>query len=256
MRRFPVPRLSPAIALAGLALLVVAAAPAVSLKLITGAQIKDRSITGRDLKPGSIALSALTPAARKALSGKDGLRGPAGPVGPQGAPGAPGSAGPSGPAGPSFGDTIQVQNVENLPCRKIAVLASQTVSVARPSRIWAHAQGLLIDNGTVNDPYEFETWIELRDAGGATLANTVASGDTDKDRTNRNMLLSPDGALLTGGMPGGDVAGTRAYVAAPGTYQLTLLFQDGQGSTCPATGPDFGFNQQSSLGYILLGTSP
>jgi len=251
-----IPRSTPAIVVAIAAVLLAAAAPAVSLKLITGRQIKDRSITGRDLKPGSISLSDLSPAARKALAGRVGPRGSTGAAGPQGAPGAGGAPGAAGPAGPSFGDTVQVQNVDNVPCFKNVVVGTEPVVVTRPSRIWAQSHATLVDNGTANDAYEFSMWVELRDAAGTTLANTVAAVTADKDRTSRNMPLSVDGTLLAGGMPGGDLAGTRAYVAAPGSYVLTLVTRAGAGTTCPAGGEDFGYNQQSSLGHILLGTSP
>ena len=127
--------------------------------------------------------------------------------------------------------------------------------MTKPSRIWAHAQGLFIDNGTGTDSFEFTTWVELRDGSGTTLANSVATADSDVDRANRRMPLSVDSLLLTGGMPGGDIAGTQALVAAPGTYVLTWLARDAGGTTCTG-GWNFGFNQTSSLGHILLGTSP
>ena len=66
MRRL-LPQSVPMLIVAILALLAAAAAPAVSLKLITGGQIKSKSITGKNLKPGSIGLSALSLAARNAL---------------------------------------------------------------------------------------------------------------------------------------------------------------------------------------------
>jgi len=95
MRRL-LPQSVPMLIVAILALLAAAAAPAVSLKLITGGQIKSKSITGKNLKPGSIGLSALSPAARKALLG---ARGPAGDTGHVGAQGPQGPPGPTGPAG-------------------------------------------------------------------------------------------------------------------------------------------------------------
>jgi Collagen triple helix repeat (20 copies) len=52
--------------------------------LITGAQIKDRSLTLKDLSRGTVAA----------------LRGKAGPAGPRGAPGPIGATGAQGPAGP------------------------------------------------------------------------------------------------------------------------------------------------------------
>ena len=86
MRRF-----SPALVLAALALFVALAgtATAGAVKLISGAQIKDGSIT-------SVDLSAKTKAA---LKGQTGSQGPAGAQGATGAKGDAGSVGPKGDAG-------------------------------------------------------------------------------------------------------------------------------------------------------------
>lgn len=65
---------------------VVSTSTAGASRLITGAQIKN----------GTITLKDLSPAARAALSGQ---RGPAGPAGPMGAPGTSGTVGAQGPAG-------------------------------------------------------------------------------------------------------------------------------------------------------------
>jgi hypothetical protein len=64
-----------------------AATAATADKLLTGADIKNGSITERDLAPSIRAKLART-----------GLRGPAGPAGATGATGAPGAAGPVGPS--------------------------------------------------------------------------------------------------------------------------------------------------------------
>lgn len=79
---------------------LVAGGTATAASLITGKQIKDRSITGRDIKTGSltgkqiksdsIGVRDLTTGAFDALAGSQGPAGPAGPAGPQG---------PAGPAG-------------------------------------------------------------------------------------------------------------------------------------------------------------
>lgn len=70
--------------------------------LITGADVKDRSLTGADLADHSVGVVKLT---RGTAAHLRGARGPAGPAGPAGASGqagndgAPGAAGASGPAG-------------------------------------------------------------------------------------------------------------------------------------------------------------
>lgn len=89
--------------LGGLALFVALGGPAAAqqasssaVRLITGKQVKDRSLGVRDLSP----------AARRSLRGQRGATGPAGPpglatvAGVRGETGAPGPAGPVGPQGP------------------------------------------------------------------------------------------------------------------------------------------------------------
>ncbi len=67
--------------------------------LITGGNVKNHSLTGVDVKRGSLSLQTLSPAARAQLKGNRGLpgangpRGDTGPAGAQGATGAQGSAG-------------------------------------------------------------------------------------------------------------------------------------------------------------------
>ena len=67
--------------------------------LITGGNVKNHSLTGVDVKRGSLSLQTLSPAARAQLKGNRGLpgangpRGDTGPTGAQGATGAQGSAG-------------------------------------------------------------------------------------------------------------------------------------------------------------------
>ncbi len=69
------------------ALAVVGAGTATAAaKLITGKQIKNASITGKDLKPGAVGPKQLSSAAKANLQG---------PAGPQGQPGVTGPAGPS-----------------------------------------------------------------------------------------------------------------------------------------------------------------
>ena len=70
--------------------------------LITGAQIKDRSLTLKDLSRGTVA----------ALRGKAGPAGPPGAQGPAGPPGVQGLTGATGPPGPAGGfDLAKISQV-------------------------------------------------------------------------------------------------------------------------------------------------
>jgi hypothetical protein len=80
-----------------LALCVALGGSAYAAATLTGANIKDRTITGRDVKNGSLGPSKLSGATIASLAGE---RGPAGPPGPKGDMGEAGPAGATGPAGP------------------------------------------------------------------------------------------------------------------------------------------------------------
>ncbi|MCY7303528.1 MAG: collagen-like protein [Thermoleophilia bacterium] len=67
--------------------------------LITGADVKNHSLTGVEIKDGSLGLKTLSTAARTTLKGNRGPRGIPGSTGLPGAAGPQGSAGPQGPPG-------------------------------------------------------------------------------------------------------------------------------------------------------------
>jgi hypothetical protein len=101
----------PATVIAGIALFAATTGTATAAnQLITGKQIKDGSITARDIKKRSLGTAQLSPKAIKALrgargaTGATGAQGPAGPagaLGPAGAAGPQGVPGPQGPQGPA-----------------------------------------------------------------------------------------------------------------------------------------------------------
>ncbi len=64
---------------------------------VTGANVKNHSLTGIDIRTGSLGLRTLSPAARANLRG---ARGPVGATGAQGAQGSQGAAGQQGTPGP------------------------------------------------------------------------------------------------------------------------------------------------------------
>lgn len=82
-----------AVVIAALALIVSAGAGATASLMITGKQIKDGTVTTKDVKNRSLKAKDFSAKA------KSKLRGPAGPAGPRGATGATGPAGPAGATG-------------------------------------------------------------------------------------------------------------------------------------------------------------
>ncbi len=67
--------------------------------LITGANVQNHSLTGVDIKNGSLGFKTLSPVARRKLKGTSGPAGARGAQGPQGAQGATGPQGAAGPQG-------------------------------------------------------------------------------------------------------------------------------------------------------------
>jgi len=86
-------RISYANVVATLALFVALGGTSYAASKISGAQIKANTITGSNVKDGSLALADFKKADRARLVG------PQGPVGPTGAPGTAGISGPAGPVG-------------------------------------------------------------------------------------------------------------------------------------------------------------
>ncbi len=94
-------RPQPATVIAGIALFAATTGTATAAsQLITGKQIKDGSITAKDIKRRSLGTAQLSPAAIRSLSGARGATGAQGPAGAAGAAGATGPAGPQGVPGP------------------------------------------------------------------------------------------------------------------------------------------------------------
>jgi hypothetical protein len=84
-------------AVAYLALFAALGGSAYAAVTVTGQNIKDGTVTGKDVKNRSLGKSKLSATALSSLTGE---RGPAGPEGPQGQRGPAGPAGPIGQTGP------------------------------------------------------------------------------------------------------------------------------------------------------------
>src|SRR4051794_4491841 len=85
-------RLSPGVVLGLVAVVFAMSGSAFAASKITSAQIKDGTITAKDIKNEAVTPAKLSNSAMDALGGETGPAGPSGPAGP---------AGPQGPAGPS-----------------------------------------------------------------------------------------------------------------------------------------------------------
>jgi Collagen triple helix repeat (20 copies) len=92
-------------AVAYLALFAALGGSAYAAVTVTGKNIKDGTVTGRDVKNRSLGTGKLSASAVSSLVGKPGPAGPIGqigepgPVGPTGPPGPTGEPGPAGPQG-------------------------------------------------------------------------------------------------------------------------------------------------------------
>jgi len=103
----------PGVVLGIVAVVLAGSTGAFAAAKITGAQIKDNTITGRDIKNRSIGTADLSRAAARALKGEPG---PAGPPGPQGVPG------PAGPAGPNVvSKLVPVGGTASLPAGELDI---------------------------------------------------------------------------------------------------------------------------------------
>jgi hypothetical protein len=85
-------------AVAYVALFAALGGSAYAAVTVTGANIKDGTVTGKDVKNRSLGTSKLSTRVVSSLAGQ---QGPAGPTGPKGETGAAGPQGPAGARGPS-----------------------------------------------------------------------------------------------------------------------------------------------------------
>lgn len=241
--------------IAYLALFVALGGTSYAAVKVTGTQIVDGSITGRDVRDRSLQAADIRKGSLRAdLFARGQLNGAtvaAGPQGPQGPKGDAGPAGPAGPIGPTFGDGIPLPNVENFACNADVKVGERIVTVTRPSRVLAFANGAVRDDGSAAEDYEMR--MRLLDFGEAdVIASSSSARDSDTQPAVRDevMPLSVTSMLFAG--PGG-VTTAAPVVLQPGQYRLQLIVS-ATGAICGAALPDFGVNQGSGMGYVLLGT--
>lgn len=133
--------------LTAVAVTLCCAASATAASVITGKQIKNNSVSTKDIKNRSLRAIDFRPGTLR--------RGPAGPAGPAGVPGPAGGAGPAGPAGSAraYG---YVDGAGNL-------LLARSRGVTRVSRLQAGTYCISIDDAVspsttvINAAIEFPT---------------------------------------------------------------------------------------------------
>jgi hypothetical protein len=115
-------------AVAYLALFVALGGSAYAAVTVTGKNIKDGTITGKDVRNRSLGTSKLSASALGSLAGE---RGPSGPQGASGPKGATGPRGPEGPIGQTGPDGIQgapgVSGIEYRVSSGVSVPKGETV---------------------------------------------------------------------------------------------------------------------------------
>ena len=235
-------------AVAYLALFAALGGSAYAAVTVTGKNIKDGTVTGRDVKNSSLGKNKLSATAVSSLTGQ---RGPAGAQGPKGDPGQQGPQGPKGDTGDSrlnVAGTRQVPNQNDLACDQDVVVGTLPVSVPASSRIWTYAHGAIANRNS--GAIEAGLWLRLRDAGNTeTLAVSVASYEGELEAKTVSPLET-GGLMLEGSNP---TAAASPYTAPPGSYLLQLVVTS-QGGTCGQTyKPSFGWNQGGVMGFQLVG---
>lgn len=238
-----------------LALFVALGGTSYAAVKVTGTQVVDGSLTGKDIRDRSLQAADIRKGTLRAdLFARGQLNGAtvaSGPQGPQGPKGDAGPAGAAGPAGPTFGDGVGIPNLDNFACSTDVKVAERIITVTRPSRVLAFANGAILDGGSAAT--EFGMSMRLLDFQEAdVLAVTSAAWDSDGQPAARDevMPLSVTSMLFAGSGVG--AAAGAPIVLQPGQYRLQLMII-ATGAACGAALPDFGYNQGSGMGYVLLG---
>jgi Collagen triple helix repeat (20 copies) len=179
-------------AVAYLALFAALGGSAYAAVTVTGSNIKDGTVTGRDVKNRSLGTNELTPKALRALAARGGQQGA---PGPQGIPGPQGVAGPKGAKG-------------DRGLQGLAGPAGQTGAVGPPGPQGATGptgqSGVsgwsYHTNGHTIGPEDYETWSVDCPGGKKALGGGVAMSGPYVGNYNHSSVVqsAPSGAAATG----------------------------------------------------------
>ena len=117
--------------------------------LLTGADVQDHSLTGADIKNGSVGAGALSRLAIRELTGATGARGATGPAGSAGAAGPKGADGAPGAAGTGV-TTTQVAGDDQTDYVDLTPIATYTLPASGDYVIFTNAT---VSNTGTSDEY-------------------------------------------------------------------------------------------------------
>jgi hypothetical protein len=117
--------------------------------LLTGANVQDHSLTGADIKNGSVGANVLSRLAIRELTGAKGKRGPTGAAGPAGAAGPQGPQGAQGPAGTGV-TTTRVGGTDQQNYADLTPLASYILPLSGDYVVFTN---LTVHNTGASDEY-------------------------------------------------------------------------------------------------------
>ncbi len=148
------PRTLPGVALLVIALVVAASSGAVAAKKITGADVKNSSLTSKDIKDQTLQPADFSATAKSSL---------AGPAGPKGATGA------AGVAGPGFDDLTWDEVTETVPMNTDDLVAEGDCAAGQQVvgawAFWAnHNEALQVSINFVGDHGQAVAWSDGVDA--------------------------------------------------------------------------------------------
>ena len=147
-------------AIAAVVSLGIGASSATAASMISSAQVKDNSLTTKDIKNGSLTAADLSAAARAELKGS---QGPAGPAGATGATGATGASGVNGVQGPAGGfDPAKVTYIEG-PAVTIGPQANGSGKATCPAGAKVLSGGWVVISGNVGEVFGSRSY----DSGGS-----------------------------------------------------------------------------------------
>jgi hypothetical protein len=154
------PRSLPSVALLVVALVLAASGGAVAAKKITGADVKNSSLTTKDIKDQTLQPADFSDAAKSSLAG------PAGPAGPKGTNGTPGTP---GAPGPGFDDFAWFDVTETVPMDTDDLVAEGDCpagqQVVGAFAFWAnHNEALQVSVNFVGDHGQAVAWSDGVDA--------------------------------------------------------------------------------------------
>jgi hypothetical protein len=194
-------RVTPATAVAFVALFVALGGVGYAAATIGSAQIKNNSVRSKDIRNGTIVSRDIAKKTRAALKGQNG---------PKGAPGAPGQQGPAGPSVSAFASDSDVQPDETLLPATVLSLSDGTgpITVGFNARLIASGSVSVRGAGVADDPSpnaRLSCKLQMTPQGGAAQ-DISTTRLTDMEAVEDFVSVSVDGAK--------DVA--------PGTYNVSI----------------------------------